>query len=230
LRERGEKKIAVPQFLSPIDALLRGPQPATPGVSFGRCVVLIAGGGMLYGAVMGSFGGWGEGRFWQAVFAAVKVPLLLLATFGLTLPSYFVLNTLLGLRADFAAVLRAVGVAQAGIAVVLAALAPYTALWYLTSGDYQEAILFNALMFGTASVAAQALLRRHYRPLIARDPRHRRLLRGWIALYAFVGIQMGWVLRPFVGDPAQPVRFFREDTWGNAYLKVFDMVVEVLSR
>ena len=74
------------------------------------------------------------------------------------------------------------------------------------------------------------LLRRHDRPLIARDPRHRRLLRGWIGLYAFVSIQMGWVLRPFVGDPAQPVRFVRADTWGNAYLKVFEMVVEVLSR
>jgi hypothetical protein len=126
--------------------------------------------------------------------------------------------------------LRAVGIAQAAVAVVLAALAPYTVVWYLSSGGYHEAILFNAAMFGTASLAAQGLLRRHYRPLIARDPRHRRLLRGWLGLYAFVGIQMGWVLRPFVGDPAQPVRFFREDTWGNAYLKVVEMVVQVLGR
>src|SRR5438477_7022581 len=100
------------RVLTWVDELLRGPRAPGPGVSFGRCALLIAGGGMLYGAVMGSFGGWGEGRFWQAVFAAVKVPLLLLATFGLTLPSYFVLNTLFGLRADFPAVLRAVGVAQ----------------------------------------------------------------------------------------------------------------------
>jgi hypothetical protein len=37
-----------------------------------------------------------------------------------------------------------------------------------------------------ASLAAQGLLRRHYRPLIARDPRHRLLLRGWAGLHAFV--------------------------------------------
>src|SRR5947207_3318861 len=69
-----------------VDDLLRGPRAAAPGVSLGRCVALVAGGGMLYGAVMGSFGGWDDGRVWQAVFAALKVPLLLLATFALTLP------------------------------------------------------------------------------------------------------------------------------------------------
>jgi hypothetical protein len=36
------------------------------------------------------------------------------------------------------------------------------------------------------------------------------------------------VLRPFVGAAGQPVRFFREDTWGNAYLKILEMAVNVL--
>jgi hypothetical protein len=209
-----------------VDDVLRG-RRAAPLV---RCAALVTVGGATYGAVMGSFGGWGEGRVWQAAFAAVKVPLLLGVTFLLTLPSFFVLNTLLGLRGDFPAVLRAVVVTQAGVAVVLAALAPYTAVWYLSSGDYAEAILFNAAMFATASVAAQALLRRHYRPLIARDPRHRRLLRGWAVLYAFVGIQMGWVLRPFVGSQGEPAQFFRPEAWGNAYLKVGEALMDVLTR
>ena len=59
---------------------------------------------------MGAFGG----RAWQAAYSAVKVPLLLLATLGLSLPSFFVLNTLLGVRADFAAALRAIVASQAG--------------------------------------------------------------------------------------------------------------------
>jgi hypothetical protein len=44
------------------------------------------------------------------------------------------------------------------------------------------------------------------------------MLRIWIVVYAFVGIQMGWILRPFIGDPHSPVQFFRDDTWGNAYV------------
>ena len=30
------------------------------------------------------------------------------------------------------------------------------------------------------------------------------MLRAWLGVYAFVGIQMGWVLRPFVGQPDRP--------------------------
>jgi hypothetical protein len=166
---------------------------------------LVLGCGLAYGGVMGSFGGWTG----QVAFSAIKVPLLLLATLMLSLPSYFVLNTMLGVRSDFAAAWRAILASQAGLTIILLSLAPLTAFWYASSVDYRLAILFNALMFAIASAGAQALLRRSYRPLIDRDRRHRGLLRTWIVLYAFVGIQMGWILRPFVGSPDQPVRFFR---------------------
>src|SRR5689334_18732195 len=127
------------------------------------------------------------------LYSGIKVPLLLLVTLGISLPSFFVLNTLLGTRADFARVLRALIASQAGLTVVLAALAPLTAVWYLSAAKYQLAILFNALLFGIASISAQFMLRRAYRGLIARNPKHRRLLRIWLILFAFVGIQMGWV-------------------------------------
>lgn len=194
-----------------VDALLRGgPAEAT----LGRTVACVVGGGLAYGAVMGTFGGFDGDRPLQIAYSAIKVPMLLGVTFVLTLPSFFVLNSVLGLRADFGD--------------VLAALAPFTAVWYLSSGDYHEAILFNAAMFAVASVAAQRLLRRHYRPLVARDLRHRWLVRIWIGVYAFVGVQMGWVLRPFVGSPWEPVRFFREGAWGNAYVVVAEMIADVL--
>src|SRR5262249_18388359 len=119
---------------------------------------------------------------------------------------------------------------QAAVAVILACLAPYTALWYLTSGDYHEATLFNALMFAIASFAAQWVLRRRYAPLIARNRRHRTMLWTWLGVYAFVGIQMGWILRPFIGQPQRAVTFFRNDTWGNAYIKVFESVMEVFGE
>lgn len=41
--------------------------------------------------------------------------------------------------------------------------------------------------------------------------RHTRLVfRCWIVLFALVGAQMGWVLRPFVGNPELPFTLFRE--------------------
>jgi hypothetical protein len=190
------------------------------------CYTLAA--GMLFGGVMGTFGGLAGDRGLQIVYSALKLPLLLLATFALSLPSFFVLNTLLGLRSDFAAVLRGLVSAQAGLTLVLAGLAPYTAFWYASSGDYNAAILFNGVLLGIASVAAQFQLRRYYRPLIGRNARHRLLLRTWLVLYAFVGIQMGWVLRPFVGAPEMPVQFFRAESWGSAYVVVLRLAWRVL--
>ena len=36
-----------------------------------------------------------------------------------------------------------------------------------------------------------------------------RLLGWWVWLYVFVGVQTGWILRPFVGHPDKPFVLFR---------------------
>ena len=217
-----------PVLMSPLAArnVLREADDVLRGRPSARAWWLLVVCGLAYGAVMGSFGG----RPLQAVFSAMKVPLLLLATVGLSLPSFFIVNTLLGLRDDFARALRAVVASQAGLTVILVALAPLTAFWYASTTDYHAAILFNGAMFAVASAGAQVLLRRAYRPLVSRHPRHRWMLRAWLVLYAFVGIQMGWVLRPFIGDPTGPVEFFRRGAWDNAYVIVARMIWEQIAR
>lgn len=217
-------------FLHAIDDFLRGRGVFAVEASLsGRLkwlLVLLVTCGLFYGAVMGTYSGLAPGRWHQLFYSGVKVPLLLLATFLLCLPSFFVVNTVAGLRDDFGQVLRGVVAAQSCVTVALAGLAPITAFWYVSCSDYRLAILFNAVMFGTASAAAQVVVRRYYRPLIRRSPRHRQLLWAWFVLYAFVGIQMGWVLRPFIGDPDLPVAFFRSGAWGNAYVIVGRMIVD----
>ena len=49
---------------------------------------------------------------------------------------------------------------QAGLTVILSALAPFTAFWYVSGSGYEPAILFNGLMFAVASFSAQWMLRR----------------------------------------------------------------------
>lgn len=210
------------------DAVLRGEpesrEAGSPGRTLAHWLLLIVLCGNLYGAAMGSFGGVLGERFLQVLYSAVKVPLLLIVTFVLSLPSFFIFNTLVGLRTEFGQALRALVASQAGLTVLLAALAPLTLVWNLGATDQKTTVLFNALLFGVAAFGGQVLLRRFYRPLIAQDARHRQMLRLWGIVYAFVGIQMGWILRPFVGDPGRPVEFFREDTWGNAYVILFTLI------
>jgi hypothetical protein len=215
-----------------IDQLLRAPRHRAAFEEIprhaSRLIFIAVVGGAIYGAFMGSFGGVLSGRALQMLYAAIKVPLLLSATFAIALPSFFVLNSVFGLRSDFATAVRALLAGQAGMAVILASLSPYVALWYASFGGYEAAILFNGVQLGIASVSAHLLTRAIYRPLAERRPAHRWMLRLWIVLYAFVGIQMAWVFRPFVGAPNVSVQFFRKEAWGNAYVVVAKLIGNAL--
>jgi hypothetical protein len=193
--------------------------------------------GPVYGIAMGSYA-WGVGdrdfirQIPQMIYSGTKVPLLIAITVLVSLPSFFVLNTLMGLRSDFREALSAIVAAQAGMVIILCSLFPLTLFFYVSVGDssvsYQLAILFNAGMFGLASVSAQIQLRSYYRRLIDRDMRHRWMVRMWILVYAFVGIQAGYVLRPFIGNPSNPTTFLRRDSFQNAYVKLFSIVSDVI--
>ena len=214
-----------------IDDILRAPTPlAGQGTRHAvtRLLSLTLCFAVFYGAVMGCYGGVAGRRILQPLFSGLKVPLLLLVTFALSLPSFYVFNLLLGLGEDFAKSLRALLATQTVLTVVLASLSPFTILWYASFTDHDSATLFNAAMFAVASFSAQWTLRRYYKPLIALNPRHRWTLRLWLLIYAFVGIQMGWLLRPFLGHPNLPTSFFRPDSWGNAYVYVAEMIGHAL--
>ncbi len=205
---------------------LVGPAPAEAGgvpIPWLLATILIA--GPLYGALMGSYELVSAERLLMVLFAAVKMPLLILVTSALCLPGFFVLSTVLGLRDDFRRSIRAILSSQAAMAVVLAALGPVTRFVYSSGVSHANAILTNAAMFAVAAGAAQVVLWRLYRPLIARDRRHLAMLWAWLLLYAFVGMQMGWMLRPFIGTPDIPVTFFREEPFSNAYVVIFDLVL-----
>ena len=176
---------------------------------------------------MGSFGCTSVERLKQVFYSAVKVPLLLFLTFAISLPSFYVINMLLGLGQDFRLAVRALVATQAGIAIVLASFSPYTLFWYATSSRYDSAIFVNAVMFGCASFAGQWLMRRNYRILIERNPMHRYLLWAWILVYALVGIQMGWILRPFIGALNSETVFIRVEEWTNAYVVVFELITRI---
>jgi hypothetical protein len=57
---------------------------------------------------------------------------------------------------------------------------------------------------------------------------HTRLVFGcWVVVFALVGAQMGWVLRPFIGSPELPFTLFRERS-SNFFEAVLNAVVNLL--
>jgi len=55
----------------------------------------------------------------------------------------------------------------------------------------------------------------------------RNVVRFWIILYAFVGSQMAWTLRPFIGAPSMKFELFRQ-LGGNFYSNVLVSLGEML--
>jgi hypothetical protein len=181
----------------------------------------------LYGAVMASYNGFAGDRLVMVAYGAAKVPLLFLATMLLAVPSFYVINLLLGVGDHFRRVWEALVDFQLAVSLQLGALVPITLFLNLTNSDYRIAQAWSTLLFAGATWNARRVLARTYAPLVAENPVHRQLLRLWFVLYAFVGIQMGWDLRPFVGSPDMAVQFFRDDI-GNAYLEIFRVLVEAV--
>ena len=51
----------------------------------------------------------------------------------------------------------------------------------------------------------------------------RSIFRIWVVIYGLVGAQMGWLLRPFVGDPGMPFTWFRA-RGGNFFAAVWNVL------
>jgi hypothetical protein len=57
----------------------------------------------------------------------------------------------------------------------------------------------------------------------------RRVILVWLAGNFFLGSQVSWILRPFIGSPDLAVQFLRDDALrGNFYETVFSSAVHVL--
>ena len=59
------------------------------------------------------------------------------------------------------------------------------------------------------------------------DRRAQTVFRVWVVLFAFVGVQMSWVLRPFIGDPDLPFAWLRSRE-SNFFTDVWAALVTLL--
>ena len=165
----------------------------------------------------------------QALFNAIKFPLVILAVSAGNALLNAMLAPLLGLnlrfRESFVAILMSFAIAAA----ILGAFSPLVAFMIWNAPPYGQGwqtysflLLALVLMIAFAGVAANVrlieLLRRlSPSPIIARN-----VLLAWLAGNLFLGSQLCWIARPFVGSPGLPVQFLRPDALrGNFFESVF---------
>ncbi len=180
----------------------------------------------LYGAVMGS-----SHSVWQVLSSAVKLPLLFLATLAVCAPTLYFLNVLYGSPQTLTQSITLILTTIAVTAVLLVAFAPIVLFFLLSTAQYQFFKLLNVAVFALSGIVGVSFLSQGMR-LLAADAHEgegarRRLMRVWILIYAFVGSQMAWTLRPFVGAPTMEFELFRQ-LGGNFYTNIFASLGEIL--
>ena len=182
---------------------------------------------VIYGAIIGASHSW-----MQALSGAIKLPTFYLLTLIICFPTLYFFNVLFGSRSSiqqhFVVLLTAVSV----ISVLLFSLAPVTLFFLITAPDsYQFFKLLNVLIFGITGSFGVKFLYEGMQLLSQQDEVGKKtrttILRTWLFLYAFVGMQLGWFLRPFFGAPDSKFELFRA-VKGNFYLDIVAAVSEIL--
>jgi hypothetical protein len=181
----------------------------------------------IYGALMGAYYGP-----WQALSSAIKLPLLFLVTAAICFPTLYILSAFFGAKTSVGQYVAIVLAALAVSGMVLIAFAPITAFFLMTSADYPFFKLINVAVLGLSSFLGVKSLYRQVLDLSPADdptakPR-RRLLTFWVVLFAFVGSQLGWTLRPFFGAPGMRFEIVRE-LGGNFYLDIMRSLREMVT-
>lgn len=210
--------------LSTLDATLRATlrpprvENANDDLSVRRALILVIVGGIVQGALMGTFALCNGGNALFIAFSALKVPLFLGVSAALCFPALRIFYTLWGLSDEWKFAFRTLLSAQAAFAAILASLAPLTPVFYLSGATYRAALLWNVALFLTAILAAHKNTNVRFQALFKRDARHKTLLKIGFGLWIFVAVQLAWNLRPFLGAPDAPLQFLRADAFSNAYL------------
>lgn len=182
----------------------------------------------VYGAIVGSFSGWP-----QAISSAVKLPILYLLTLLICFPTLYFFNVLFGSRKSLAQHFGILISAVAAIGVLLFSFAPITLFFLVTTQNYSFFLLLNVAIMALTGIVGVKFLYDGMQMMSEQDDlsgyaNRKRLLQAWLGLYAFVGSQLGWTLRPFFGAPGEPFQLFRQ-LEGNFYQSVFQAIANVLN-
>ena len=190
------------------------------------CLLLIIGGGALYGV---SLGIWRSPL--QALFVAIKFPLLLLLTASGTALINGMLAQLLNAPMSFRQSLLAVLMSFALLAVLLAAFTPliFFLLWQLpamASSNQADAhrifLLANVVIIAFSGTLANLQLYHLLRQIS--DATAGKILSVWLGMNLFLGAQLSWNLRPFFGTPSLSVSFLRDNPFnGSFYETIFHL-------
>jgi hypothetical protein len=179
----------------------------------------------IYGLIIGASNSW-----MQSLLSAIKLPALYLLTLIICFPTLYFFNVMFGSKRTFEQYLTLLMTTMALISILLFGFAPVTLFFLLSTNDYSFFPLLNIAIMALTGVLGIQFFYQGMELLSEEDAEGKQIrlniLRFWLGLYAFVGTQLGWTLRPFFGSPGIPFQLFR-DREGNFYVSVLQSIANL---
>ena len=181
----------------------------------------------LYGIVMGSYNG-----FRQAISSGIKVPLLFSLALLVCFPAFFIIQHVLGSRLGFWQMFKVILSGFVMVTLVMLSFAPIVIFFLITGDNYSFLKLLHVAIFGLSGFFGMKTILDALRFSCEKKQVYPKVgvvvFRFWILILAFVGMQLAWNLRPFIGSKGLPFELFRKRE-GNFYLAVIQSAGDLVS-
>ncbi|UCH13519.1 MAG: hypothetical protein JSV22_10440 [Bacteroidales bacterium] len=161
--------------------------------------------------------------FLHSLVNGIKVPLLITLSILICFPAFFVIQYILGSKLPFN---QMTGIILSGfvfISSIMISFSPIVIFFMITGNNYaflkllHVAIFIFSGLFGIKTIIEALKFSCEAKNVYPRIGLN--IFKFWVVILAFVGMQLAWNLRPFLGDKLRPFELFREKE-GNFYLAV----------
>lgn len=181
----------------------------------------------IYGIVMGSYH-----SVMQAAASGIKVSVLFSLVLVICFPAFFIIQFILGSKLRLSQMISVILSGFVLTSSIMVSFTPIVIFFLLTGSNYYFLQLLHIIIFILSGIFGMKTIidalkfsceKKNIYPQTGVT-----IFRFWVVILAFVGIQLAWNLRPFLGDKGQPFKFFR-DYEGNFYTAVIYSFQQLLS-
>lgn len=169
----------------------------------------------FYGIIMGSYH-----SFVQAIVAGLKVAILFSLVLLICFPAFFIIQYILGSRLK---IYQMISIILSGFVLttaIMVSFTPVVLIFLLTGSNYYFLQLLHILVFILSGLFGMKIVIDALRYSCEKKNVYPQIgvviFRFWVFILAFIGIQLAWNFRPFLGDRDRPFELFREYE-GNFY-------------
>lgn len=180
----------------------------------------------FYGLLMGSYH-----SFYQAIAAGVKISVLFSLTLLICFPAFFIIQFILGSKLKLHQMLTIVLSGFVLTSALMVSFTPIIILFQLTGGNYYFLILLHIAVLGLSGIFGMRTVMDSLKYSCERKNIYPQtgvvIFRFWVVILAFVGIQLAWNFRPFLGDRGEPFKLFRKYE-GNFYTAIIYSIRQLM--